>query len=69
MAGVTKPTLYYYFGSKRGLLEAILEAKSGKLHRSIEEETGKAGDVRANCTLWRKCSAAFSWRRESFTCC
>ena len=35
MAGVTKPTLYYYFGSKRGLLEAILEAKSGKLHRSI----------------------------------
>lgn len=46
MAGVTKPTLYYYFGSKRGLLEAILEAKSGKLHRSIEEETGKAGDVR-----------------------
>ena len=25
MAGVTTPTLYYYFGSKRGLLEAILE--------------------------------------------
>ena len=23
-AGVTKPTLYYYFGSKRGLLEAVL---------------------------------------------
>ncbi len=24
-AGVTKPTLYYYFGNKRGLLEAIMD--------------------------------------------
>ena len=24
-AGVTKPTLYYYFGSKLGLLQAILD--------------------------------------------
>ena len=23
-AGVSKPTLYYYFGSKQGLLEALL---------------------------------------------
>ncbi len=26
-AGVSKPTLYYYFGSKRGLLEVLLETK------------------------------------------
>ena len=24
-AGITKPTLYYYFGSKLGLLKALLE--------------------------------------------
>ena len=24
-AGITKPTLYYYFGSKRGLLENVLK--------------------------------------------
>ena len=24
-AGVTKPTLYYYFGSKKGLLESLFE--------------------------------------------
>jgi AcrR family transcriptional regulator len=33
MAGVTKPTLYHYFGSKRGLLDALLdEYVSGFLH-------------------------------------
>ena len=25
-AGITKPTLYYYFGSKRGLLENLLQS-------------------------------------------
>ncbi|MDE5898162.1 MAG: TetR/AcrR family transcriptional regulator, partial [Treponemataceae bacterium] len=28
-AGITKPTLYYYFGSKRGLLEALLSERGG----------------------------------------
>ena len=35
-AGITKPTLYYYFGSKRGLLDQLLETKFNKLLR----ETG-----------------------------
>ena len=26
-AGITKPTLYYYFRSKRGLLEALVSTK------------------------------------------
>lgn len=33
-AGVTKPTLYYYFGNKRGLLEALLS-------RSMRSSAGK----------------------------
>jgi AcrR family transcriptional regulator len=30
-AGITKPTLYHYFGSKYGLLEAILDTGFGRL--------------------------------------
>src|SRR5215211_7966667 len=29
-AGVTKPTLYHYFGSKRGLLEALVAEHAGE---------------------------------------
>lgn len=47
MAGVTKPTLYYYFGSKRGLLEAILEIKAGILRQNIQEEILRPGDIRS----------------------
>lgn len=37
-AGITKPTLYHYFGSKYGLLEVLLEQEfSGFLSRLSEE--------------------------------
>lgn len=36
-AGLTKPTLYYYFGSKLGLLRTLLEVKSGELRALIDE--------------------------------
>ena len=36
-AGITKPTLYHYFGSKYGLLEVLLEHElSGFLSRLSE---------------------------------
>lgn len=35
-AGVTKPTLYYYFGSKHGLLEALLENGFYNFNQYIE---------------------------------
>jgi TetR/AcrR family transcriptional regulator len=35
-AGVTKPTLYHYFGSKRGLLDAVLESHFAGLFAAIE---------------------------------
>ncbi len=34
-AGVTKPTLYHYFGSKQGLLEALLDEQLGPLHEAL----------------------------------
>ncbi len=36
-AGVTKPTLYHYFGSKQGLLEAILAENFEQLYRSAAQ--------------------------------
>ena len=46
-AGVTKPTLYYYFGSKQGLLSCVLEEHFSKLEEqmeSLKESPGKIPD-------------------------
>lgn len=45
-AGVTKPVLYYYFGSKEGLFRAILE----EAQRRQEELLGKAVSGRTSVT-------------------
>ena len=44
-AGVTKPTLYHYFGSKRGLLEALLKQEAGKLLTVLAESAKYHGDL------------------------
>ena len=44
-AGVSKPTLYYYFKSKYGLLEALLEEKYAEFGKRIEEAASIQGDV------------------------
>ena len=35
-SGITKPTLYYYFGSKKGLLETLLETEYAVLRQALE---------------------------------
>lgn len=45
-AGITKPTLYYYFGSKRGLLETLLETKFRVLRERIQGVAASDGDIR-----------------------
>ena len=37
MAGITKPTMYYYFKSKRGLLEALIQEKGESLLQAVCE--------------------------------
>lgn len=44
-AGITKPTLYHYFGSKYGLLEMILKNGFDELFQTLEDRGG--GDVEA----------------------
>ncbi len=43
-AGVTKPTLYYYFKSKYGLLECLLSEKITPLLDRLEQATNESGD-------------------------
>ena len=44
-AGVSKPTLYYYFGSKLGLLQKLLESQYQVLDQGIEEAAKKEGNL------------------------
>jgi TetR/AcrR family transcriptional regulator len=44
-AGVTKPTLYHYFGSKAGLLAALLDEQHRPLNRAVEAATEYQGDL------------------------
>ena len=46
MAGVTKPALYYHFGSKEGLLVTILNEAAQEFERVIARAAGHAGTAR-----------------------
>lgn len=36
-SGITKPTLYYYFGNKEGLLRALIAKYSGPFHETLKQ--------------------------------
>ena len=44
-AGITKPTLYYYFGSKYGLLKTLLDTKFTQLIAEMKNAARYDGDV------------------------
>jgi AcrR family transcriptional regulator len=60
-AGVTKPTLYHYFGSKRGLLDALLAERFAELYQVIEEAATYRGDL--PLTLNRVATAYFRYAK------
>ncbi len=45
VAGITKPTLYHYFGSKQGLLEALLKEHFDRLYDRVEQAATYTGDL------------------------
>jgi AcrR family transcriptional regulator len=47
-ARVTKPTLYYYFTSKRGLLQAVLERDYPALLEDLRQAASYQGDLGLN---------------------
>jgi len=48
--GITKPTLYHYFGSKRGLLLAILERYGNARRENLEHVFRYQGDITRTLT-------------------
>lgn len=46
LAGVTKPALYYHFGSKEGLLTAILTEGAREFDRAMNQAVARAGTSR-----------------------
>lgn len=49
-AGVTKPALYYHFGSKEGMLGAILEQGAREFEAAMERAIGRPGTARDRVT-------------------
>ena len=47
-SGFTKPTLYHYFGSKEGLLKAILEHYLDLYHQQLVEPFQYSGDIQTS---------------------
>lgn len=50
-SGISKPTLYHYFGSKKGLMEAILEKWGNHYLERLRESSVYQGDVKATLTI------------------
>ena len=44
-AGITKPTLYHYFGSKSGLLDALLAEQFSQMYKVVEPAAKYSGDL------------------------
>jgi AcrR family transcriptional regulator len=61
-AGITKPTLYHYFGSKQGVLEALLEEAFADLHAALTAAADYQHDL--PLTLNRVVMAYFNYARE-----
>ena len=61
-AGVTKPTLYHYFESKRGLLDALVQREEGYLLSQILKASIYQGDL--VLTLERIAAAYYQISKE-----
>ena len=62
-AGVTKPTLYHYFGSKRGLLDCLLEERFTRFNELMRAAAVYQGDL--PLTLERVAAACFRFAGEN----
>jgi AcrR family transcriptional regulator len=62
-AGITKPTLYHYFGSKRGLLDALIEERSSGLRETLASAADYHGDL--PLTLEAVARAYFDFARSN----
>jgi AcrR family transcriptional regulator len=59
-AGVTKPTLYHYFGSKLGLLDALLDEQLEGLHNELKRAADYHHDLPLTLTEIARATFAFA---------
>lgn len=64
-AGITKPTLYHYFGSKRGLLEVVFSEKAEILINRVSAAANYNGDI--TLTLENTCRTLFEFSKTNPT--
>ncbi|MDD5368266.1 MAG: TetR/AcrR family transcriptional regulator, partial [Anaerolineaceae bacterium] len=62
-AGVTKPTLYHYFGSKQGLLHALLDTYTEPFNQAVQAAAEYRGDLPA--ALERLTRVYFNFAQEN----
>ena len=61
-AGVTKPTLYHYFGSKQGLLQVLVQERFQDMWAQVRPAAEYQGDL--PLTLYRVAEAYFGFARQ-----
>lgn len=65
-AGITKPTLYYYFKSKQGLLEALIQEKGNLLIERLIQAIRTPGDITEKLLRLADAYVRFSIEDEKF---
>ena len=63
-AGITKPTLYYYFGSKYGLLDTLLTTHFEVLRSDLQKASRYEGDI--GVTLYNIASAFLDYAMNNY---
>ncbi len=64
--GVTKPTLYHFFGSKRGLLEAIFASHYPALLECVKKSCEYHRDLQMNLERLAACFFSFALEQRTF---
>jgi AcrR family transcriptional regulator len=65
-AGVTKPSLYHHFGSKRGLLDALLASQYGDFIASLTHASRYEGELPGSLLRVAQCYANFAREHATF---
>ncbi len=65
-AGITKPTLYYYFKSKHGLLEALIQEKGELLMKQLIRSVEISGGISEKLLRLAHAYVEFSTEDEKF---
>lgn len=63
---VSKPTLYHYFGNKRGLLDAIFALYGGRMFTVVQQGTVYNHDIVMNLTILTREMINFALSNQAF---